>query len=161
MTAIWDRSGDNLTGIDDDGVHRVATDEVDLMLVERGLRAYVHRVATGLGLDAAATYCEAAERISAYIALDDRLPGWADQDAALVWDAEYGWAVSVETHPGEDLLILAYHGVPLVPRPAVVIAFATATLANPPSVPETVSLARPGTADQLCEQFLAYLPSRQ
>lgn len=148
MTATWDTGADDLA---DAG-------EVDLMLVERGLRAYAHRVAAGLGLGAAATSCEVAERSSAYIALDDRVTGWADQDAALVWDIDHGWAVAVETHSGEDLLIVAYHGSPLVPPPPAVIAFTTDTLARPPAVSGPTVPPRRGDIDQLANQLLAYLP---
>jgi hypothetical protein len=157
MTATWDSSADSLSASAEPG----AAGEVDLMLVERALRAYVQCVAAGLGLGAAATYCEMAEQPSAYIALDDRVPGWPDQDAALVWDLDHGWAVSVEIRAGDDLLIVAYPGAPLVPPPRAVIAFAAATLANPPATPGTPTPARRCSVDQVAEQLLAYLPSSQ
>ncbi|QYN26574.1 hypothetical protein K1T34_48770 [Amycolatopsis sp. DSM 110486] len=55
---------------------------------------------------------------SAYIALETRLPQHPDRDVALLWDEHHGWAVAIETHSGEDLFIVAYAGVQLVPEPA-------------------------------------------
>jgi hypothetical protein len=162
MTATWDFNADRLTAAEisvaDD--ERVAGDGIDPMLVERGLRSYVHRVATGLGLGAAATYCEMAEQPSAYIALDDRVAGRPDQDSALIWDLDHGWALAVETHSGEDLLVVAYHGLPLLPPPPDVIAFTEAALIRPPTTPGPPP-ARPRATDQLAGELLAYLPSRR
>jgi hypothetical protein len=135
-------------------------DEVDALLVERGLRSYVHRVTVGLGLNAAAAYCEVAERPSAYIALDERVAGRPDQDSALLWDLDHGWALAVETRSGEDLLIVAYHGLPLLPPPQDVVAFASAALTRPPTAPGPPP-ARPRGTARLADELLAYLPNRR
>lgn len=90
---------------------------------ERGLRCYVHRVASGLGLGPESTYCELAPPASAYLALEDRLADWPDRDTAVVWDDQRGWAVGVETASGEDLLVVAWYGPDLVPAPEEVVRF--------------------------------------
>lgn len=105
--------------------------DVDPAAVEQGLQAYVHRVASGLGLGAVATFCEAADDATAYIALTERHPDWPDRDTALIWDQEHGWVLAVETHSGEDLLVLAYQGEALLPEPNTVITFAKQTFIEP------------------------------
>src|ERR1700755_923266 len=58
-------------------------DDDDLEQAQRGLRQYVAEVATGMGVGVASTWCELADQGSAYLALDQRLPGRADRDVAL------------------------------------------------------------------------------
>lgn len=48
--------------------------------------------------------------VSAYIALDGHLPTFPDRDFALVWDERHGWGGAIETHSGEDLIIVSYLG---------------------------------------------------
>lgn len=110
----------------------VDDDQMDLAALGSGLRFYVHQVAAGLGIGPEATWCELADQASAYIALDDPAPDWPGRDAALVWDNDRGWALAVETHSGEDLLMQAYYGPQLVPRPDQVASFARAALTRTP-----------------------------
>lgn len=97
---------------------------------ERGLRCYVHQVASGLDLGPESTYCELAPPATAYLALEDRLADWPDRDTALVWDDQLGWAVGVETASGDDLVIVAWYGPDLVPGPEEVVRFAKNVLAG-------------------------------
>lgn len=69
---------------------------------------------------------EAAEEVSAYVALDGRLARHPDRDTALLWDERSGWSFAMETHSGEDLLVLAHLGGELVPDPLRVAAFVAA-----------------------------------
>ncbi|MEV4318753.1 DUF6292 family protein [Actinocrispum sp. NPDC049592] len=100
-----------------------ADDEILPELAERGLRHYTARVAAAVGAGPEAAWCEWADAPSAYIALDQRLPGHPDRDAALIWTAERGWAVAVETGCGEDLLITAALGGDVLPAAATVAAW--------------------------------------
>lgn len=90
----------------------------------RGLRTYVHRIATALGIGPEGTYCEVAEISSAYIALGGHLARHPARDVALTWDDARGWAVGVETRSGEDLLVVAWYGPDPVPAPDDVVGFA-------------------------------------
>ncbi len=65
--------------------------------------------------------------VSAYIALDGRLPGHPDRDIALLWDEVHGWAIAIETHSGEDLIVVCYlGGESVTPSAARVARFVTA-----------------------------------
>lgn len=87
-----------------------------------GLTGYV--AAVGVGEE----FCtvDLDDPASAYVALDVRLPRHPGRDNALLWDEGHGWAFAVETHSGEDLLVLAYLGGELVPAPARVRGFVAA-----------------------------------
>jgi uncharacterized protein DUF6292 len=98
-------------------------DEVLYELAEHGLRHYIAQTANAVGVGPEAAWCEWADAPSAYIALDRRLPGHPDREAALIWAAERGWAVAVETGCGEDLLITASLGGDVLPAPDAVAAF--------------------------------------
>ena len=97
---------------------------------ERGLRDYVHRIATELNLGPEATYSEFADVATAYIALDHQLCDKPDRDLALIWDECQGWALAVETGCGEDLLVLYWYGSDLVPDPQEVAYFVRLALAG-------------------------------
>ncbi|WP_311771488.1 DUF6292 family protein [Actinophytocola algeriensis] len=42
---------------------------------------------------------------------------------ALLWEERHGWSAAIETHSGEDLLVVAYLGRDVLPAPAVVAAW--------------------------------------
>ncbi|PKW00178.1 hypothetical protein ATK30_0265 [Amycolatopsis echigonensis] len=104
--------------------------EVPPELAERGLRRYTARIAAAVGAGAEAAWCEWADAPSAYIALDQQLPGHPGRDAALIWAAESGWSVAVETGCGEDLLITAELGGDVLPAPEAVATWFRAVLAG-------------------------------
>lgn len=83
----------------------------------RALRAYVLRVTRALGLSGESSY---VQEDTAYLALDGRLPGFPDRDVALLWDAERGWAVAVESDSAEPPFVLARLRGPVRPDPAAV-----------------------------------------
>ncbi|MFF0147444.1 DUF6292 family protein [Amycolatopsis sulphurea] len=107
---------------------RPGDDEVLPELAEHGLRHYTARIADAMGAGAEAAWCEWADAPSAYIPLDQRLPGHPDRDAALIWAAERGWAVAVETGCGEDLLIVASLGGDVLAAPETVATWLRAVL---------------------------------
>ncbi len=98
-------------------------DPSDAAATEPDLRAYLAAVARAVGVGPEAGTVDLGPPLSAYLAVDQRLPGHPDRDAALVWDERYGWAAAVETHSREDLIIVDYLGAPIVPPPARVARF--------------------------------------
>jgi hypothetical protein len=93
-----------------------------------GLHNYTAQTANATGTGPEAAWSEWADKPSAYIALESRLPDHPDRDAALIWAAEQGWAVAVETGCGEDLLITASLDGDVLPPPATVAAFVRAVM---------------------------------
>ncbi|MFD0201936.1 MULTISPECIES: DUF6292 family protein [Saccharothrix] len=85
-----------------------------------GLRGYVREVTGALGLSGECSYVQADRPVSAYLALDGRLPGFPDRDVALLWDEEHGWSAAVETHSGEDVIVQAHFGPDVLPAPEAV-----------------------------------------
>ncbi|WP_158843798.1 DUF6292 family protein [Saccharothrix deserti] len=87
----------------------------------RELLAYVSQVTRALGLSGECSYVQAdGSYLSAYLALDGHLPGFADRDVALLWDEERGWAVAVETDSAEPPFVLARLRGPVRPEPTAV-----------------------------------------
>lgn len=129
----------------------------------RGLRGYIAEVATAVGVGPESTTVDLDSPAGAYIALDRRPPRHPDRDAALLWDERHGWSAAIETHSGEDLIVLRYLGSALVPSPAAV-AKAVATLyATPKSVrplePPRLAIPRATLIELLtpyCHQDLAF-----
>jgi hypothetical protein len=100
----------------------------------RGLTGYVAKVAAELGVGLESCAIDAGPPASAYVALDVRVTRFPDRELALLWDERYGWAAAVETHSGEDLVILTYRGGDLLPSAGEVAAFVAAVLADDQSV---------------------------
>lgn len=91
-----------------------------------GLAGYLGAVSAVMGVGQESCSMDLDHPASAYIALDQRLPRRPERDTALLWDERHGWAFAMETHSGEDLLVLAYLGGELVPSPDTVGRFVTA-----------------------------------
>jgi len=91
--------------------------------VVRGLHHYIRLVGHALGLGGEGSYVQADEPASAYIALDGRLRRFPDRDVALLWEETEGWSAAVETHSGEDLLVVAYLGQDVLSPPETVAAW--------------------------------------
>jgi hypothetical protein len=100
----------------------------------RGLRGYIAKVTSELGVGLESCAIDAAPPASAYVALDVRAARFPDRELALLWDERHGWSAAVETYSGEDLVVLTYRGGDLVPGPADVAAFVAAVLAGDQSV---------------------------
>ncbi|WP_410635004.1 DUF6292 family protein [Amycolatopsis sp. cmx-4-83] len=91
------------------------------------LRGYLDEVTRALGIGLESCTVDHDTPVSAYIALDERLPGYPGRDVALLWDEVHGWSAAIETHSGEDLIVIRYLGGPTVtPAAAAVARFVTA-----------------------------------
>jgi hypothetical protein len=96
----------------------------------RGLHRYVQLVAEELGCSGDAFCVQTESPLSAYLPMEQRLPRHPNRDLALLWDEHNGWCLAMETASGEDLLVVAYHGNSLLPRPKVVARFAEGLIAD-------------------------------
>ncbi|TDV48753.1 DUF6292 family protein [Actinophytocola oryzae] len=114
------------------------------------LSEYLTDVTTALGIGLESCTVDHDSPVSAYVALDEHLPGYPDRDVALLWDEVHGWSAAVETHSAEDLIVIRYlGGTTIAPPPARVARFVAAlrdddhrvgTL-DPPTVRTAGSLA--------------------
>lgn len=90
----------------------------------RALRTYLAAVARQVGVGLESCTVDLDLPSSAYLALDRHLPRFPDRDLALLWDEVHGWAAAVETHSGEDLIVVSYLDADTVtPRPETVSRF--------------------------------------
>ena len=88
------------------------------------LRGYLATVATGLGIGLESCTLDIDTPVSAYLAVDHKAAAYPDRDVALLWDERHGWSLAVETHSGEDLIVLADLDTDEVAPPAErVVAF--------------------------------------
>jgi hypothetical protein len=123
----------------------------------RGLRRYVRLVAAASGLSGDSYCVQLDPPANAYLALERRLPGFADRDVALLWDERQGWALAIETTSGEDLVVVSYLGVDVLPAPRTVAEFAEQLLGNEfPGQPEPPNFRASDCDDGLSEQLAAY-----
>lgn len=91
------------------------------------LLGYLRDVTAELGIGLESCTIDHDSPVSAYVALDTRLPHYPGRDLALLWDEERGWAAAIETHSGEDLIVLRYlGGATIAPSPRRVARFVTA-----------------------------------
>lgn len=94
--------------------------------LHRGLAGYLHAVAEAIGVPIEGTSFEISDTATAYLAL---APRWSERpgaDLMLVWAEQHGWAVAVETAPGDAPEVVAYlGGDDLVPEPSTVARFVT------------------------------------
>lgn len=113
------------------------------------LLEYLRDVTAELGIGLESCTIDHDRPVSAYVALDTRLPHYPDRDLALLWDEERGWAAAIETHSGEDLIVLRHLGGPAVaPAPSRVAKFVTALREGDHSIgrPDPVRLRTAGDA---------------
>ncbi|WP_376775130.1 DUF6292 family protein [Saccharopolyspora phatthalungensis] len=74
----------------------------------RALRGYLAATAGHLGVGLESCTVDLDLPTSAYLAVNRRLPEFPDRDLALLWDEVHGWAAAIETHSGEDLIVVSY-----------------------------------------------------
>ena len=86
------------------------------------LWSYLADVTRALGIGLESCTVDHDTPVSAYVALDGHLPAYPDRDVALLWDEIHGWAAAIETHSGEDLIVIRYLGGPSVAPPASRVA---------------------------------------
>lgn len=115
------------------------------------LLEYLRDVTAELGIGLESCTLDHDSPVSAYVALDTRLPHYPDRDVALLWDEVLGWAAAIETHSGEDLIVLRYLGDEVVPSPRRVARFVTALHEDDHTVgrPDPVRLRTAGDAGAL------------
>ncbi|MEV6913196.1 DUF6292 family protein [Amycolatopsis sp. NPDC051071] len=88
---------------------------------------YLAEVTSALGIGLESCTVDHDSPASAYVALDEQLRSRPGRDVALLWDEVHGWAAAIETHSGEDLIVIRYlGGKTVVPPPAEVTRFVTA-----------------------------------
>lgn len=97
-------------------------------LAESDLRDYIRAIAADLEVPPGGVTSEVCEVSNAYLAFDRCLPDVPDRDVAVTWDEHRGWAVAIETHCGEDLIVLSFMGQDAVPDPLAVVDFVRAIL---------------------------------
>ncbi|EHR52854.1 hypothetical protein SacmaDRAFT_4680 [Saccharomonospora marina XMU15] len=90
----------------------------------QGLRRYVRLVREALELVGDCSCVQLEPPANAYLAVEGSLAWFPGRDVALIWDEENGWAVAVEAHCGEDLLVQDYLGADILPEPGEVARFA-------------------------------------
>ncbi|HEV2777805.1 MAG TPA: DUF6292 family protein [Actinophytocola sp.] len=122
----------------------------------RGLRGYVRLVAEACGAGPNCSFIEWDRPLRAYIAVDGRLPGFPTRDVALWWQEEHGWAAGIETHSGQDIILLTYLGTEALPAPRVVARFLAEVLGRRhPGQPQPPALRRV-TDDDLLDRLADY-----
>lgn len=86
------------------------------------LRAYLAEVTTTLGIGLESCTVDHDTPVSAYVALDEHLPGYPGHDLAPLWNEVHGWSAAIET-PTALVAIGHLGGVTVVPPPAQVARF--------------------------------------
>lgn len=110
------------------------------------MSAYLDAVSAAAGVGSESCTIDLDPPMSAYLALDGQLSVHPGRDTALAWDERHGWSFTIETHSGEDLLVVAYLGGELVPPPSRVREFVRAVRARtrrtPSPAPPDLSRSR-------------------
>lgn len=101
---------------------------VDTDLLATALRGYVRAVAVAVGVPQDGTSHEVTDTVTAYLALTRRWHEYPDRDLMLVWGESQGWAVAVETKPGEPSIVIAHLSGDPVPHPEHVARFVTESI---------------------------------
>ncbi|WP_406632640.1 DUF6292 family protein [Amycolatopsis sp. WGS_07] len=111
-----------------------------------GMSAYLDAVSAAAAVGPESRTMDLDGPVSAYLALDGQLAAHPGRDTALVWDERHGWSFAIETHSGEDLLVIASLGGELLPSPDRVREFVRAVRARtqpaPPPAPPDLSRDR-------------------
>ncbi|HEY3466347.1 MAG TPA: DUF6292 family protein [Amycolatopsis sp.] len=121
-----------------------------------GLSGYLAAVSTAVGVGEESCTADLDDPASAYVALDVRLARYPGRDTALVWDERHGWAFAMETHSGEDLLVLAYLGGEVVAAPSRVRGFVAAIRAAGGATGEATPADLRGDRRELLDRLLRY-----
>jgi len=124
-------------------------------VVLRGLRDYIGKIAAAIGSHGESYCIETEPTLEVYLALDGRIPGLPARDVALLWDERNGWAGAIETGCGEELIIVSYLGVSLVPKPEVVANYVARLLdGKAPGQADPPGFRKPYSSDRSLRQTL-------
>lgn len=122
-----------------------------------GLRRYIALVSDAAGLRDSRYRLQLEPPVSIYLALDAHLPDVDDRDLALLWDEQHGWAAAIETASGEDLIIVSYLGVDVLPPPRLVAQYVTGLLdGHIVGHPDPPAFRHLDTGDDLPDRLAAY-----
>ncbi|MDQ0383162.1 DUF6292 family protein [Amycolatopsis thermophila] len=125
--------------------------------LNRGLAGYLRAVAEAVGVPVEATSFEISDTATAYLGLTRRWTLRPGEDLMLVWSERDGWAVAVETVPGEAPVVLAYFaGDDVVPTPAAVARFVTEVIATGPSGAPRPDFPTTVAREELTERLAPY-----
>lgn len=123
----------------------------------RGLRRYARLVERALGLGAGGHYVQLERPASIYLPLLDRLMRFPDQDVALIWDEQRGWAVGLDNAAGEEIAVVACLTDDVLPKPFVVAAFVDQVFAGEcPGEPESRIFRAAADVDDLALRLTSY-----
>jgi Family of unknown function (DUF6292) len=123
----------------------------------RGLDHYVRLVGRELGLDGAGHLINFEPPVRVFLPLDARMARFPDQDVALVWDTEHGWAIGIETDSASPVVVLSYLGEGVLPTPRTVARFVRDAFdARFPGRPDPPGQPAPGA--DLLERLTEYAP---
>jgi len=124
--------------------------------LNRSLAGYLRAVAEAIGVPAEGTSFEISDTATAYLGLSRRWALRPGQDLMLVWSERDGWAVAVETDPGQEPVVLAHFPGDVAPAPEAVAKFVTEAIAtgthDAPPPPTTASVGR----EELTERLARY-----
>ncbi|KAA0019459.1 DUF6292 family protein [Antrihabitans cavernicola] len=94
-------------------------------------RVYVESIAAAVGSGTEHCYCSPCKR-EAYVVVctrsENAFPG---REVALIWDADNGWGLAVETYSGEDMILLGRTDAEPMPTPDTVAALCADLLDAP------------------------------
>lgn len=107
-------------------------------LLTFALERYVRQVAGLLGVPRDGVSFEVTDTATAYIALGGRAVAHPGRDVMLVWSATQGWTVSIETEPGEPLIVLGRLSGDVVQAPGQVAGLVAESLARRGAQPSPV-----------------------
>ena len=131
--------------------------EDESFAVTAALTSYVRAVAGFVGVPAEGTSCELTDTATAYLALAQHAPGHPGHDLMLVWNERSGWAVSLETGPAEQPVLVRRLGGDVVPSPEVVAHFVADVVAGRPTTPGGDVRPAPGGRRGMAERMNRHL----
>lgn len=133
------------------------SDDATTASLRRGLAGYLRAVAEALAVPAEATSFEISDTVSAYLGLARRWEQRPWHDLMLVWNERHGWALAVETEPGEPTTVVGYLASDQVaPSPAAVARFVTDLLAGRRAPARRPDFPTTAARDQLADELARY-----
>lgn len=128
-----------------------------------GLSRYIGLVFIAVGAPEDGYSVDLEPPVSAYIAMEQRIPHMPLWDFALTWDEINGWAGVIETstapYLADYLIPLTYLGIDVLPAPRVVARFADALVRSEMlGQPDPPQFRTVDTDDDLLRRLAQYAP---